>query len=113
MTQQDRIRRIPTDRHVHYSRETRSSWWTPRWMARWKDDNGKRRAVSLGIRLPADRPDFPCQHVGQLFHWRAPTTEAERLAYQEQGRRGNAARVIHSNQHLKHKHGSWDREEAS
>ncbi len=109
MTHEERLARIPTDRHVHYSRECRRGWWS--WLARWRDDTGRRRYAVLGQHLPTYLPDYPCRHRFPP-PWQVPTTEAERLEAQERGRRANAARVIHSNQHLKQRHGSWDREQA-
>lgn len=99
MTIEQRIARIPTDRHVYY--ETRWRGETYVYLARFWDE-GHFRAVTLGHHLPAGLPDYPCQHYGgNGWSWPVPTNEAEHQEAVERGRRGNAMRRKHSNKWLK------------
>lgn len=98
MTLQERLAALPTDRHIRYwpmqNRGRRV------WVAFFWDDEGKRRKRFLGPTLPANLPDYPCQHPDK-HPWRVPTTEAERREASERGRRGNALRRVRSNQYRK------------
>lgn len=88
---------LPTDRHIRYSIERRGALRF--WFARWKDADGRRRGLSLGKRLPADRPDHPCTHW--LYPWKPATTREELRIAQARGRRANAMRKNRSNQYRK------------
>ena len=99
MTIQERLAKLPTDRHIRYWR-MRYYHAERVWVAFWWDDDGRRHKCSIGPTLPEQRPDHPCQHPDK-HGWQVPTTEAEREAARERGRRANALRMVRSNQYRK------------